>query len=351
MTAFAAFDVPAIIGWGNRIFTFSTYIYLLSSPQDVLPRFGAAAALSSMMLALCLLLTWQYAALTRQAHRYAIITGKNYRPRRQALGASRHLAWAFIALYLALAVLAPILVLIWSSLLPFMQIPTAATMKLLSLQQYDNLPWPLIWLALKNSSLLLLGAPTLVLVLSFAFSWIGLRTRAPGRGALDSIAFLPHSVPSIVFGTGGLLAALFLLAKLVNLYGTLTLLLIVFAAVWISYGTRITNNGLLQIHRELEESARASGATSFGVVRRVVLPLMRRSLAFAWLYLAILTLRELTIAVILTTPRNITLPVVVWTQWANGGLAKAAACAVLFLLLAAPLIGVTVFAMQRAERS
>jgi iron(III) transport system permease protein len=351
MIAVGTFDVPAIIGWGNRIFTFSTYIYLLSSPQDVLPRFGAAAALSSMMLALCLLLTWQYAALTRQAHRYAIITGKNYRPRRQALGAARHLAWAFIALYLALAVLAPILVLIWSSLLPFMQIPTAATMKLLSLQQYDNLPWPLIWLALKNSSLLLLGAPTLVLVLSFAFSWIGLRSRAPGRGALDSIAFLPHSVPSIVFGTGGLLAALFLLAKLVNLYGTLTLLLIVFAAVWISYGTRITNNGLLQIHRELEESARTSGATSFGVVRRVVLPLMRRSLAFAWLYLAILTLRELTIAVILTTPRNITLPVVVWTQWANGGLAKAAACAVLFLALAAPLIGVTVFAMQRAERS
>ena len=29
MTAFAAFDVPAIIGWGNRIFTFSTYLYLL----------------------------------------------------------------------------------------------------------------------------------------------------------------------------------------------------------------------------------------------------------------------------------------------------------------------------------
>jgi len=62
-------------------------------------------------------------------------------------------------------------------------------------------------------------------------------------------------------------------------------------------------------------------------------------------------LRELTIAVILTTPRNITLPVVVWTQWANGGLAKAAACAVLFLALAAPLIGLTVFAMQRAEKS
>ena len=45
MTAFAAFDVPAIIGWGNRIFTFTTYLYLLLNPQDVLPRYGLAAAL------------------------------------------------------------------------------------------------------------------------------------------------------------------------------------------------------------------------------------------------------------------------------------------------------------------
>ena len=161
---------------------------------------------------------------------------------------------------------------------------------------------------------------------------------------------LPHSVPSIVFGTGGLLAALYLLARIANLYGTLWLLLIVFVAVWISYGTRMTNTGLLQISRELEESARVGGAGNFRVVTRIVLPLMRRTLGFAWLYVAILTLRELTIAVIVTTPRNVTLPVVVWMQWANGGLAKAAACTILFLLLAAPLIFVTVWAMQRAER-
>ena len=38
MIGFAAFDVPAIIGWGNRIFTFTTYLYLLSTA-------GRAAAL------------------------------------------------------------------------------------------------------------------------------------------------------------------------------------------------------------------------------------------------------------------------------------------------------------------
>ena len=48
MTAFAAFDVPAIIGWGNRIFTFTTYLYLLLNPQDTLPRYGLGAALSTV---------------------------------------------------------------------------------------------------------------------------------------------------------------------------------------------------------------------------------------------------------------------------------------------------------------
>ncbi len=45
MTAFAAFDVPAIIGWGNRTFTFTTYLYLLLNPQDTLPRYGLAASI------------------------------------------------------------------------------------------------------------------------------------------------------------------------------------------------------------------------------------------------------------------------------------------------------------------
>ena len=39
----SAFDVPAIIGWSNRIFTFSTYMYLMVSPQEGLPRYGLPA--------------------------------------------------------------------------------------------------------------------------------------------------------------------------------------------------------------------------------------------------------------------------------------------------------------------
>jgi iron(III) transport system permease protein len=63
MTAFAAFDVPAIIGWGNRIFTFTTYLYLLLNPQDALPRYGLAAALSTVAMAIAALMSWWYGAM------------------------------------------------------------------------------------------------------------------------------------------------------------------------------------------------------------------------------------------------------------------------------------------------
>ena len=63
MTAFAAFDVPAIIGWGNRIFTFSTYLYLLLNPQDVLPSYGPGAAFSTVAMGLAGVMSAAYAAM------------------------------------------------------------------------------------------------------------------------------------------------------------------------------------------------------------------------------------------------------------------------------------------------
>ena len=75
MTAFAAFDVPAIIGWGNRIFTFTTYLYLLLNPQDSLPRYGLGAALSTVAMAIAALMSWWYGAMQRRSRRFAVVTG------------------------------------------------------------------------------------------------------------------------------------------------------------------------------------------------------------------------------------------------------------------------------------
>ena len=340
MTAFAAFDVPAIIGWGNRIFTFTTYLYLLLNPQDTLPSYGLGAALSTVALVIAALMSWWYGAMQQRSRQFAVVSGKAYRPKIVKLGRRVYAAWTFIGAYLVLSKVMPILLLIWSSLLPFFQLPSARAFAIVSFAHYLTLPWELVLRAMWNTSVLAVLAPTVTLAISLAFSWIVLRSRVPGRALFDFIAFLPHAVPSIVFGVGALLLTLFVLQRALPIYGTIWILLVVFTIARISYGTRMTNSGLIQIHKELEESALMSGATTWDAFRRIVIPLLSPTLLYAWLWIALLTFRELTLAVILSSADNVTFPIVVWSLWLGGGLGQASALALVMLAMMTPMIAV-----------
>lgn len=98
-------------------------------------------------------------------------------------------------------------------------------------------------------------------------------------------------------------------------------------------------------------SARISGAPTWGIVRRIVLPPMSRGLLLAWLYIVILTARELTMSVLLSTPGNMTLPVVIWSLWLNGGSGQASAAIVCFLVLVLPLMAIYAAMLQRGREA
>lgn len=338
MIGFTAFDVPAIIGWGDRLFTFSTYLYLLLNPQDVLPRYGLAAALGTVAMAIAALTSWFYARMQVRSQRFAVVTGRAYRPRLIRLGRRQILAWLFLGAYFALSMILPVALLLWASLLPYFQLPSRAALLTASFAHYVNLPWGLALDALKNTALLAILVPSLTLAVSLAFSWIVLRSRIPWRAGFDFIAFLPHAVPSIVFAVGALLITLYGVQSTIPLYGTVWLLLAVFSIARLSYGTRMTNSGMIQLHQELEESALLSGASRFCAFRRIVIPLLAPTLLYAWLWIALLVFRELTLAVILSTASNITLPMVVWTLWLGGGLGQSSALATVMLVLMTPVI-------------
>ncbi len=346
---FSAFDVPAIIGWGNRIFTFSSYLVLQLNPNNGLPNYGLVAALSTVLIALAGFFSWWYGRMQVRAHRYQVVRGKGYRPALLSLGAMKYVAWAFIGFYLCASKLVPILLLAWASLLPYFQLPSTAAFATMSFARYARLPRDMVGEGILNTGILMVLVPTLTLALSLAFSWIVLRSRIRGRSWFDFIAFLPHAVPSIVFGVGVLLITLFVVQPVVPIFGTIWILLAVFIVARTSYGTRMTNSGMIQIHRELEESGQMGGATTGGVLRRIVAPLLAPTLLYAWLWIALLTFRELTLAVILTTRDNITLPVVIWNLWLSGGLGDAAALAFLMLFLMLPIVAIYCVVMRRRE--
>jgi iron(III) transport system permease protein len=344
---FAAFDVPAIIGWSNKIFTFSTYLVNELAPADGLPAYGPAAALSTVMIALAGALSWWYGRLQLQAHRFQTVTGKAYRPRLFALGKRAFWAWGFLGLYFTLAKLLPLAVTVWAAVLPYFQLPSADALASVSLVNFQRLPWDLFFIGARNTLFLTVATPTLTLALAVAFSWVALRSKLPGRNIFDFIAFLPHAIPNIVFSVGVLLFVFFAIQRIVPLYGTVTLLLFIFVIARLSYATRMTNGTLLQVHRDLEEAATVSGSDSGTVLLRVLLPLLTPTLIYAWLWTALLTFRELTLAVLLTTRDNLTLPVVVWSIWQDGGFGKAAAITLLLLAFMVPLIALYWWAMRR----
>ena len=346
---FSAFDVPAIIGWSNRIFTFSTYLVLQLSPTDALPRYGTAAALSVLFIGLAGVFSWWYGRMQARAHRFQVVRGKAYRPKLLTLGRYKIAAWGLLGFYFVISKLMPLVVLFWASVLPYFQLPSAVALASASLERYWRLPWDLIGEGFGNTAILMFLTPTFTLALALCFSWIVLRSRLPGRQWFDFIAFLPHAVPSIVFGIGALLIALFVVEAIVPAFGTVWLLLVVFIVGKISYATRMTNSGMIQIHKELEECGQVSGASTIGVLREIVIPLLAPTLLNAWLWMALMTFRELTLAVLLTTRDNMTLPVVIWGLWQGSGYGDASAITILMLGVMIPLVSLYWFIARKSS--
>jgi len=336
--AIAAFDVPGVIGMANNIFTFSTAVYFMINPNEGLPRYGLSGAYGTIMVAFSLVLMIPYFRALKQSHRYQIISGKSYQSRPIELGRWWLLGWGLLAGYFILAFLLPLLAIFWVSLLPYVQIPSRQALAAASFERYGAIAFDSALLAAGwNTLLLMVIVPTLVVAISSAISWIVTRSRMRGRLILDAIAFLPHPVPHLLFALSIAYFAL-LISNVIPLYGTIFVLMAVYVICWISFGTRILNNSMIQVHRELEEAAQVGGVSTFRIVWKVILPLVRPGLVYAWIWTSLAAYRELTMAVFLASPKSQVLSTYVWGQWHGGGLGDAAAIAVVMMAVMSPLV-------------
>ena len=245
--SFAAFDVPATLGLTNRIFTFSTYVFSELGPTQGTPQYGEIATLSIIMIAFALVLSWGYLRAQRHAPRYAVVTGKAYRPRILPLRRHKPAAVSLVIGYFLIAQGLPLLTLLWASGLPYLQTPSRAAFARLSLRHFNDLPQDLLVRSAINTVMLMILVPTITLMVSFAISWVVLRSKIRGRGLVDFLAFLPLTIPPIVFSVAALLLALFVLRHVAPIYGTIWILVLAYVIARLSYGTRMINGALIQI--------------------------------------------------------------------------------------------------------
>ena len=124
----------------------------------------------------------------------------------------------------------------------------------------------------------------------------------------------------------------FLRLPMIPIYGTIWILVFAFLIRYMPYGMRFCHAGILAIHRELEECARTCGAGVPTVLRRIVLPLALPSVAAAWLYVFLHTVRDLSLAVLLAGPGSQVVATVILDLWNNGEVPELAALAVVLAI-------------------
>src|SRR6201991_2227408 len=303
-----SFEVPALLGLQNGIYVFTSQIYftLRSYPPDL----AGAGALAVGLLVIAVLGVILSNRVGRNSKDYQTVTGKGFRPRPMELGKFRWVAGGLIIVYFVATVLAPLAVLLYTSLLKFYVAPSAGT-------------------ALKNSLILGLGSATVVMLFMSVAAWIVVRSKIRFRGLLDQLAFVPLVIPGLVLG---LAISFVYLRSPIPIYGTIFILLIAYCTRYMPYGMRYAVTSMHQISAELEESAQVSGASWWQTFRRVLLPLLSPGLLAGWIYILVVSFRELSSSILLYSPGNEVLSILIFEQFENGSFTILAALGVVMVL-------------------
>jgi iron(III) transport system permease protein len=342
--SFESFEIPALVGLPGDIRVLTTSIYL--DAQKLPAQYGSAGAFSVLLMLVVAGTLYFYFRVIREGDRFQTVTGKGYRPALINLGKWRNLAAAGLLLYSFVLLVLPFFIILWASLLPFYIQPSFEAMSLFTLKNYITaIHYPKITDSIKNSMLLGLGSATLVMALTTLASWILVRSKLRGRWLLDLLTTLPLLFPGIVMG----LAILrFYLLVPIPIYGTLWILLVAFVTRYIPYGIRYTHSGLLQLHRELEEAAYTSGASWSNCMRRIILPLLTPSFLGGWVFVFLLSAKELSMSILLVSPQTPVVSVAIYELWENGQVGELAAFSVIW---SAILVSVAIAYYLIARRS
>jgi iron(III) transport system permease protein len=337
VTSAGLFDVPLALASPHGIRTMPTEIFgLVQYPSDL----GRAASFGVVVMVFTILFTvLQRRYIDRR--RFETVTGKGYRPRTIALRpAGRAAALALEAFYIGCGVVLPVIALVMVSLSSIWtgKVTTAT----LTLRNFDYVVfnYHLTQQAIMNSLFLALVGATLGVGMSVLQAYYVNRSATKRRGLIDAILSLPLGIPGIILGLGFLI-----LAIRTPLYSTLAIILIAYVARFFPFATRTVSAMLLAINPELEQSARASGATWLQTMRYVLLPLLMPAIVAAWLMLFVIFIRELGATILLYAQgtETISVALVVLSERSTGFVAALAVIQLLLLLIA--------FSLFRATRA
>jgi iron(III) transport system permease protein len=335
-----SFETPVLQGTPAGIKVFVSRVYDSMALEF---NTGLGTAYSMVLVALSVIILFFYVMATRFSERYATITGKGYKVRVIDIGRWKYVTFMAVFAYFLAGIVLPFVVLIVVSMIPyydfetFMKFPSNLALK----NYYTVLHHPSFVTGLYNSLTLSITIAIITVLFGIVMAFTIYRTKTYGTKIFEFIGTIPLAFPPLVLSVG--LVIIFLGTPLYNSMWALGLGLFV---AYFPYAFRNASGAIVNIHKELDEAAWVHGARWRHVFFKITLPILKPSVGGALFYIFIEALRNVDVAVLLTSPGNEYGPVTLFEYFRVGQWAEAAAGGVIYLIILIVAVSVAKFAFK-----
>ena len=307
-----SFETELLLGIPAGIVVFTTKIYL--ALEDEPPVYNVAMAFSMILMVMTIGLAFLYWRMLGNRE-YTTVSGKAYQAQPTPLGPFKWVVFTLIVIFLIVDWVLPVGALLLGTFMKIAGVWGAGFTVSHWTTAFDQ---PIFMRALRNTLLMASASATGAVLLSSLVAYIVIRTRYPGRRAMEFVTWLPWAVPGLVLSLG-FFWSFVIFPFMRPLFGTIWIMVLLFMTRGFPIGTRIMSSSIIQIHRELEESSRISGAGWFTTYVRILVPLLLPGLLSAWILLFTFAVRDLSSVILLYGARSEVLSTVIWRYQGEGG--------------------------------
>lgn len=347
VTTVSMFGIPAIMGTPGQFIVVTTRIYGYVGGFRDPYGMNIATTLSMVLLGFALvgLLLQNY--FTRKEN-FATITGKSGHLELMNLRGWRVPLTLLLTAFAVAVVVLPLFAISATSLIRALGVPF--TLDNMTFDHFRRLQhMAIVRRSFGNSLSLAVFVPTITVVAAVVLTFLKRQGRMPGRNGTDYIVSLPYAVPGIVIGVAMILAWITPVLGF-RVFNTIWILYLAYIVRFMIFPMRTVGASWKQLDGSLEEAGRISGAGELRTLRDVSIPLIRGGIGSGWLLVFMPALTELTLSILLISPRNETIGVTAFNMMQEGLITVASAYAVIITVLVVGLNVAFRAASSRRER-
>ena len=331
LEAIALFASPAMIAIPARFNVVTTQLFqFFGNPV----RVEVAAAYAMPLLGVTVFLVLVQRLIVRRKG-FVALTGKGGERRPIALGPWRWALFGYAMLVGAMSVFLPYLFLLQAAFSKAWG--RGFSFDNLSLQNFHFILFEHATAALSVWHSFLYGgaAATLGAIVTLGVAYIVTRRLVPFAEILGFLCVAPFVIPGVVLAIGFYAAYA---PPPLALYGTSLIMILAFTTRFLPIGYVNASSALRSLNPEMEEAVRVLGGSQLTALRRVVVPLLKRSLLGAWLLMFIPATRELSTAIFLYGPNTKVVSVMIFDMSEEGNFEYLSALALILQALTLPLL-------------